>query len=230
MTILTTTHSRRAMLSGIGTGAGLMALGGCASFGGFSAIDAIRRLMLLSSERAFATLARPGGWFDQQVVGLDLGNVLGSRGDILTSILTSNLVKDRLEREFAQAAVDGVERAAPLVYETVRTIGFANTLALIRGGPREATSYLRGEMGDRLVTAMFPAVGEALRISSDPALRQILSTTTGVDIGRIVGGFTDSVDNAIWSQMGNEEAAIRANPAATRDPAIIGIFGGLASL
>jgi hypothetical protein len=33
------------------------------------------------------------------------------------------------------------------------------------------------------------------------------------------------VDRAIWGEIVREEAAIRADPRATRDPAIIAVFG-----
>ena len=46
---------RRAFIAGAG-GVGLLTLSGCAGLPGFGFTDAIRRLLLLSSERAFARL------------------------------------------------------------------------------------------------------------------------------------------------------------------------------
>jgi hypothetical protein len=58
---------RRAFVGGSMAGALLLA-SGCATTGyGLSFTDAIRRLLLLSSERAFARLTAPGGYWDQQV-------------------------------------------------------------------------------------------------------------------------------------------------------------------
>ena len=226
MTDFTTSiTSRRSFLAASGASLGLLALPGCATLGGFGAVDAIRRILLLSSERAFASLTQPGGWYDNQIFKLGLNDVLGSRGGILSTILTSGLVKNALEREFANFAVEGAERAAPLVYDAVRTIGFGNAVALITGNPTAATGYLRQNLGVSLVEAMVPEIGEAMRLSRDPAVGQLLSALTGVDTSAVISNFAAEANDVIWQEIGSQEAAIRANPRATNDPAIIAILG-----
>jgi hypothetical protein len=107
----------------------------------------------------------------------------------------------------------------------VRTIGWANAVDLIRGGPTAASSFLRQEMGFRLVEVMVPEVGQALRVAQDPLIGQLIAGLTGVDLGGVATSFSREVDNAIWTEIGREEAAIRADPGATRDPVLIGVFG-----
>ena len=144
---------------------------------------------------------------------------------MLSGLLTSALLKGRLEGAFADIAVAGSNRAAPIVADAVRTIGFANTIDLVRGGPSAATDALRGQLGGRLITEMVPELGEAMRIASDPVIGQLLNAATGSDISGITQRLAGNVDDAIWSEMGIEEAAIRANPQATGDPVLIGVFG-----
>lgn len=215
---------RRAVLAGIGA-AGLLALPGCASMGGLNLTEAVRRLLLLSSERAFARLTAPGGYWDEQVARVGLGNLLGTRGDVLSRILTSALFKSRLEHAFADIAVEGSERAAPVVADAVRVIGIRNAIDLVRGGPRAATAYLQGEMGGQLIEAMIPELGRAIEIASDPLVGQLIDAATGTHVSGIASRLAGKVNDAIWEEMGTEEAAIRANPSATRDPLLIGVFG-----
>jgi hypothetical protein len=184
---------------------------------------------VLSSERAFVRLTAPGGFWDQQVAQIGLSRFFGNRGGVLTNILTSTLFKSRMEDVVADVAVDASYRAAPIVADTVRTIGWANAIDLIRGGPTAASSYLRQEMGFRLVEAMVPEVGQALRVAQDPLVGQLIAGLTGVDLGGMATTFSQTVDDAIWSEIGREEAAIRADPAATRDPVLIGVFGANAA-
>ena len=216
---------RRAFIAGSLATAAALALPGCATTGGFSFTEAIRRLLVLSSERAFVRLTAPGGFWDQQVAQIGLGRFFGSRGGVLTNILTSALFKNRLEGVVADVAVDASYRAAPVVADAVRTIGYANAIDLIRGGPSAASSYLRQEMGLRLVEVMVPEVGQALRVAQDPLIGQLIAGLTGIDLGGVATTFANEVDNAIWTEIGREEAAIRADPAATRDPVLIGVFG-----
>ena len=217
---------RRAFIAGSLATAAALALPGCATTGGFSFTEAIRRLMVLSSERAFVRLTAPGGFWDQQIAQIGLSRFVGNRGNVLANILTSALFKSRLEDVFADVAVDASYRAAPVVADAVRTIGYANAIDLIRGGPSAASSYLRQEMGLRLVEVMVPEVGQALRVAQDPLIGQLIAGLTGIDLGGVATTFANEVDNAIWTEIGREEAAIRADPAATRDPVLIGVFGG----
>ncbi|HYD23891.1 MAG TPA: DUF4197 domain-containing protein [Croceibacterium sp.] len=218
-------HRRRAFLAGSLATVGALALPGCATTGAFSFTEAIRRLLVLSSERAFTRLTAPGGFWDQQVAQIGLNAFFGNRGNVLTNILTSTLFKNRLEDVVADVAVDASYRAAPIVADAVRTVGFANAVDLIRGGPTAATGFLRQQMGVRLVEALVPEVGQALRVAQDPLIGQLIAGLTGINLGGVADAFVAQVDDAIWSEMGREEAAIRADPAATRDPVLIGVLG-----
>ncbi|MFC3100911.1 DUF4197 domain-containing protein [Altererythrobacter lauratis] len=217
---------RRRVIGGLLTGAAVLTLPACATTGGrWSLVDAIRQLLFLSSMRAFARLTAPGGYWDSNVAQLGLEGFLGNRGSVLATILTSALFKTRLERAFAGFARDASDRAAPLVTDAVRVIGFENAVALVRGGPTAATGFLRQQMGNALIEAMVPEVGEALRVAQEPLVGQLLSALTGVDVPGVATTFSTRINDVIWQEIGVEEAAIRANPASTNDPLLIGVFG-----
>ena len=223
-------HTRRGLLGGIAASGALLALPACNGLGGFGLVDAVQRLLFLSSERAFGRMLQRDGFWDQQVAALGLGNVLGARGDVLSRILTSGLFKSRLDRAFGDIAYRGAERAAPIVTDAVRVIGIQNAIDLVRGGPTAATAFLRGNMGSRLIDAMVPELGTAMRVASDPLVGQALAALTGVDTAQVATRFADIIDETIWREIGNEEAAIRSDPAATNDAAIIAMFGAGARL
>ncbi|MBO9517049.1 MAG: DUF4197 domain-containing protein [Porphyrobacter sp.] len=221
---------RRAFIGGSFAAVAVLALPGCASYPAFSYEEAIRRLLVQASEGAFARLTEPGGYWDQQVAQVGLNGYFGNRGSVLANILTSALFKSRLEEVAAVIAIDASYRVAPVVADAVRTVGYANAIDLIRGGPTAATSYLRQEMGSRLIDALVPEVGEALRVAQDPLVGQLLAGLTGVDVGGVAQGFATSVENVIWTEIGREEAAIRANPGATGDRVLREAFGSGALL
>ena len=223
--ILERTSGRRAFLGGMTLGGAGLALSGCAGLPGFSLVDAVQRILFLSSDRAFSRMLNSGGFWDQQVATLGLSNLLGTRGDILSSILTSALFKNRLQDALGDVAYEGAERAAPLVTDAVRTIGIRNAIDLVNGGPTAATSFLRNAMGRSLVEAMVPELGGALRIASDPLVGQLVSALTGANFTNATTRFAANLDDTIWREIGFEEAAIRRDPQSTRDPLIIGAFG-----
>ncbi|MCA0910930.1 DUF4197 domain-containing protein [Qipengyuania gaetbuli] len=224
--ILATATHRRKFLGGLTLGGAALALPACSTLGGFSLVDAVQRLLYLSSERAFARMLDEGGFWDQQVAQVGLENLLGARGGVLGTILTSSLFKDRLYDAFGDIAYEGAERAAPIVTDAVRVIGIQNAVALVNGGPTAATGFLRGEIGTRLIDAMVPELGTAMRVAQDPLVGQALAALTGVNVSQVATRVADRIDDTIWNEIGNEEAAIRRDPRSTRDPLIIGVFGG----
>ncbi len=202
-------------------------LPGCESLGGFSLTDAIRRILSLSSQNAFALLLQPGGFYDSNVSRIALPDRFGGSngGGILSAVLQSRGFRDKLQRQLNRAAEKGAERAAPLVADAVRNVSIEDAAALVRGGPSAATSFLRGKMGPALVDAMLPGISDGLRLFDDQTISKALQSVTGFDIGSLAADVNSKVDNAIWSAIGYEEAAIRANPQKTNDPVLIGVFG-----
>ena len=212
--------ARRTFIAGAAA-TSIMALPGCASLGQLSLVDAIRRLLDRSTRGALARLVAPGGFYDNELARLDLPDVFGSRGNVLQSILTSAVFKGRLTKGLNSVAEDGARRAAPIIADTVRTIGIDNALALIKGGPTAATGFLRNAMGGRLIEAMVPALGDGLRVANDPIVGQAIAALTGVDVTGVARSLSGKVDNAIWGEIGREESAIRANPESTNDAVLI---------
>ena len=220
--IANATFARRAFL--VGTAAtGILALPGCQSLGGFSMTEAIRRLLTMSSKNAFAKLTAPGGFWDSEVARFDLP-VLFTGGGAVQTLLSSGPFKQGLQKQLNLVAEKGAERAAPVVYDTVRKLSIADAVGLIRGGPTAATSFLRAEMGSALINAMIPGLSDALSVTGDPIVRKAISALAGVDIDQVAQAVALRADNSIWYQIGAEESAIRANPSSTNDPLLIGVL------
>ena len=212
--------ARRTFIAGAAA-TGVLALPGCASLGQLSLVDAIRRVLERSTRGALARLVAPGGFYDNELARVDLPEIFGSRGNVLQDILTSAVYKGRLTKGLNSVAEAGARRAAPMIADTVRTIGIDNALALIKGGPTAATGFLRNAMAGSLIEAMVPALGDGLRVANDPVVGQAIAALTGVDVTGVARSLSGKVDNAIWGEIGREESAIRANPERTNDAVLI---------
>lgn len=219
------TTRRHVLLSGAAIAT--LTLPGCQSLPGFSLTEAIRRLLTLSSQNAFALLLQPGGFYDSSIARIALPDRFGgnSGGGILSVVLQSRQFRDRLQRQLNRAAEKGAERAAPMVADAVRNVSIENAAALIRGGPQAATSFLRRNMGTALLDSMLPGIADGLRLFDDQVIGQAVRSVTGFDIAALAQDITSKADDSIWAAIGLEESNIRADPQRTNDPVLIGVFG-----
>lgn len=222
-TISGTSIARRGFMAG-SLASGALLLPGCASMGGFSMVEAIKRLLTLSGERAFAKLVAPGGFWDSEVARFDLPTLFNGNAGGLKGLLTSTVFKNQLQKQLNIVAEKGAERAAPIMLEAVKTMSIPDAIGLVRGGPTAATTWLRSAMGPALINGMIPGLTDALRVSSDPVLGQAIKALAGVDLGGVAQAIANRADNSIWYQIGSEEREIRTNPQSTNDPLLIGVF------
>lgn len=219
-------YHRRAVL-GLGAAVGLLALPGCSTLPGLSLTEAIRRLLTVSSQNAFAELLQPNGFFDSQVARITVPDSLGGSRvtNIATALLRSPVVQDRLLKQVNRAAEEGAELAAPIVAETIRNMSIADAAAILNGGPRAATALLQGQLGNTLVDRMLPGIGSGLRLFDNEIISLVLSQATNVDFTGLSRDVTNKVNDAIYRAIGAQEESIRANPRATNDPLLIAVLG-----
>lgn len=229
MTAITT---RRTFL-GAACALPLLALPGCTTlgdFGGFGFEDAIRRLLTVSSQRAFANLLQDEGFFQDELARVTLPPQLGGSGagSVASALLRTSAVQNQLLRMVNRAAADAAGNAAPVVYDSIRSMTITDAVSIVRGGPSAATAYLEQSIGDRIVDALFPGVGTALRVLDNGMLSRALGAATGIDFAGLQQDVTRKTARGIWSAIGREEAAIRADPRSANDPVLTGVFGVLA--
>ncbi len=196
---------------------------------GYSLEEGVRRLLTLSTQRAFARLFAPDGFYDSQVAKLPpspaLGGKAGSLGAILSSVLETPAVRRRLSQALNRIAQDAAARATPIVMDAIRGLPPGEALATIRGGPTAATDLLRRRAGPAVADAILPFIGRGLRSDLMEVAGAALSGATGVDYVELGQTLAAQAMDAMFDAIAREEAAIRADPAATRDPVLVALLG-----
>lgn len=219
--------SRRALI-GAGLALPVLALPGCATrLGDLVNLEgAIRRLLTISSQRAFARLLTDEGFFRDDLARIEVPPQLGGSrvSAALAVALGTRAVQDRLLRIVNDAAEEGARAAAPVVYDSIRDVSITDAARILRGGPTAATDYLASSVGDRLFDVVFPGVGNALRVLDNGVIQQVLRVATGINFSGLQADVARKASASIYKAMGREEAAIRANPESTNDPLLIGAF------
>ncbi|MBK2451775.1 DUF4197 domain-containing protein, partial [Escherichia coli] len=127
----------------------IIGLSACATpIGGYTLDEGVRRLMILSSQRAFQRLIQPGGFYDDQLTRIEIPEFEGDRsGAVLAAVLRTNAVRRQIAIALNDVAVDAADRAAPIVLDSVRRMTIADAVSVLRGGPTAATNLLERQTG-----------------------------------------------------------------------------------
>lgn len=216
---------RRLLLAAIA----LAPLAGCATPGPrYSLDEGVRRLLTLSTQRAFGRLFAPNGFYDAQVARVP--RLLGRQGNgklaaALLAVLQTDAFRRRLSYGLNDVAQRAAERATPIVLAQIRALPPAQARAALNAGPTAATDLLKARAGPAVLDAMLPGVSRGLRSDLAEMAGAALSASTGVDYVELGQTLAADAMDAMFAAIGREEAAIRADPAATRDPVLIDLLG-----
>jgi hypothetical protein len=218
----------------IATGAATLALllPACATLGGGGGLDfarILKDLLGLSSERAFARLLAPDGFFDDQLARIAVPDALGGQAatGMAAVLLRSEPVQKRLLKQVNKAAGFAAKAAEPIVADAISSLSVADARAVVRGGPTAATDLLQAALGASLGARLVPGVASALGLGDSAIISQVLKVATGFDVDRLAADVGGKAAASIFRAIGREEAAIRANPAATNNPGLIAAFSAL---
>lgn len=218
--------SRRSMLA---AAVAVPALGvaGCAGGPGLSLIDAIKRLLSLSAQRAFASLMRENGFFDDALARISLPDALGGARatSIASAVLGSQVFRTRLTRQVNRAAEKGAELAAPVVADAITSLSIPDAAKIISAGGTGATDLLKAAMGNALFGKMLPGIDNGLKLFDSPVVTEALRQVTNIDFAGLRDDVSQKASDAIYRAIGREEVAIRADPASTNDPLLSAVFG-----
>ncbi len=204
----------------------LLPLAACATpMGRYTIEDAVRRLLQLSSERAFARLTEPGGFYDDQLTRIVPPDLSGGRGGaVLSALLRTNAVRNQVARSLNDVAVDLADNATPIVMDAVQRMTLADAVSVLRGGPTAATDLLAREARGSVVEALLPGASRALRSDMFEMLSAALSASGGRDYAALADNVSGQIGDAIFRAIGREEAEIRRDPGATRDPILMALL------
>jgi hypothetical protein len=139
---------------------------------------------------------------------------------------------DKAILQINRSAEKAVGYAAPIFVNAIKQMTLTDAVNLIKGGNTSATDYFKGKTTDSLKAAFSPVIKKTLDSTSATryytdivnAYNKLPTTFTKAnpDLKDYV---TTMAVNALFDQIGKEEQAIRANPAARTTDLLKKVFG-----
>jgi hypothetical protein len=219
-----------------------LALGACAEMsqivqsgaagpsGESSLARAIKESLELSSTRAADLLSRTGGYQNSSTYRIKLPASVQPVASRLRQFGLGGQL-DRIESLMNQAAEHAAVEAKTLFVSTVRSMTVTDALGIVRGGDTAATQYFRQHTEAELRQRYLPIIKSNLQQIGFysqyekllSAYKQLpLANKPDLDLEQHV--LTQSL-NALFTQVGEEEKAIRKDPLGSGSSAIAAVFG-----
>ena len=199
------------------------------------AAEALRQALDQGVGRGITSLNRENGFFGNEAYKLLLPAEAQRIENTLRTLGMGAMV-DRAILQINRAAEDAVGHARPIFVDAIRQMTITDALNIVRGSNTAATDYFRQKTKDRLITAFTPVIKGSLdQFSATKYYGEVVNTYNNFpttlnklnpDLPSYVVG--KAVD-ALFDQIAQEEANIRANPAARTTELLKRVFGSTAS-
>lgn len=195
------------------------------------AAQAIREALDQGTGRGIGVLNKPDGFFGNETYKLFLPPDAQRVENTLRQLGFSSLV-DKAILQINRAAEDAVGFARPIFLDAIREMTIADAINIIRGPQDAATQYFRQKTTDKLVTAFLPVIKSSLeKFSATKYYTDVINTynnfpTTARKINPDLPSYVvDKAVSALFDQIAQEEAAIRADPVARTTEILKKVFG-----
>lgn len=191
---------------------------------------AIKESLELGSTRAADLLSRAGGYQNSSVYRIRLPQAVQPIAGRLRQFGLGGQV-DRIEALMNQGAERAAVEAKPVFINAVRSMTVTDAMGIVRGGNTAATDYFRQRTEADLRQRYLPIIQNNLQqIGFYNQYQQLLSaykqlplaSKPDLDLEQHV--LTQSL-NALFTQVGEEEKAIRQDPLGRGSSAIAAVFG-----
>jgi hypothetical protein len=195
------------------------------------ASQAIREALDKGVGKGISFLNKTDGFFGNNVYKLFLPPEAQKIENTLRNIGMGSIV-DRAILQINRAAEDAVGYASPIFVDAIKEMTIADAINIVKGQPDAATQYFRQKTTQKLVNAFTPIVKQSLdKFSATKYYGDVVSTynnfpTTLNKINPDLPSYVvDKAVNALFDQIAQEEANIRANPVARTTEILKKVFG-----
>jgi hypothetical protein len=181
---------------------------------------------------AIGKLGVPGGFLNNPKVKIPLPPALDEVAKVMR-MMGRGKDADELVATMNQAAEQAVPQAKELMITAVKTMSVEDAKRILTGGDDSVTQFFRAKTAAPLSAKFLPMVKRATdRVGLAQKYDQFAGE--GVKLGLIKGDaanieryVTDKALDGLYLMIGEEERAIRQNPAAAASAIVSKVFGAL---
>jgi hypothetical protein len=179
--------------------------------------QALRTALTQGAQVAVAKLGTTDGFLGNPKVRIPLPGKL-QKAEKLLRTLGMSAQTDALVTAMNRAAEAAVPEARALLMDAVRNMSVQDVAGILTGGQNSATEYFRGKTSELLTARFLPIVKKSTdKVNLAARYNTVAAKAAGLGIvdsrdASIENYVTQKALDGLFKMIGEEEAAIRANP------------------
>ncbi|MFZ3207634.1 MAG: DUF4197 domain-containing protein [Geobacteraceae bacterium] len=196
-------------------------------------VNGLKEALATGTERAVAAVAKPDGYFGNQVIKILLPDKVQQAADVLGSLGYQQQV-DEFVLTMNRAAEKAAPKAAGFFGDAIRQMSVEDAKGILSGGDTAATEFFSRKTRPLLVDAFKPAVAKSMdQVGTARAYKEMigkydvtpLASLAGIPSLDLNAYVTNKALDGLFKMVAEEEKRIRTNPAARTTDLLRKVFG-----
>ena len=197
-------------------------------------VQGLKEALATGTERAVTEVAKPDGYFGNQLIKILLPDKIRQVADVLGKVGYQHQV-DEFVLSMNRAAEKAAPKAASFFGDAIREMSVEDAKGILSGGDTAATEFFEKKTRPKLFTAFKPTITQSMdQVGTARAYKDMIGKYENAPFASIIG--TPSLDldtyvtnkalDGLFLKVGEEERKILTNPAARTTDLLRKVFGG----
>ena len=196
-------------------------------------VKGLKEALATGTERAISEVAKPDGYFGNQLIKILLPEKIRNAADLLAKIGFQQQV-DEFVLSMNRAAEKSAPRAAGFFGDAIRQMTVEDAKGILNGGDTAATQFFEKNTRSKLYQAFKPAVAKSMdQVGTVRVFKELIAKYETIPFASLAGApsldldayVTNKALDGLFIMVGEEEKKIRTNPAARTTDLLRKVFG-----
>ncbi len=196
-------------------------------------VKGLKEALATGTERAVAEVAKPDGYFGNQLIKILLPSKVQRAADLLGTLGYQQQV-DEVVLTMNRAAEKAAPKAAAFFGDAIRKMTVEDAEGILRGGGASATEFFEKKTRPQLFDAFKPSVSRSMdQVGTTRAYKEMLGKYDMSPLAALAGipsldldaYVTNKALDGLFKMVAEEEKKIRTNPAARSTELLRKVFG-----
>ncbi len=224
------TVSQADMLGDMMKGMKLPGVPGASGLDNSTIVSGLKEALTVGTGNAVASTSKVDGYFGNQMIKILMPEKIQKVADMLGKVGYQKQV-DEFILSMNRAAEKAAPQAKSYFIGAIKEMTFEDAQKILHGSDTAATEYFKSKTSDKLYNAFKPVISQSMdQVGTTHAYKEMMGKYTAIpfmkaeslDLDQYV---TNKALDGLFYMVGQEEKAIRTNPAARTTDLLKKVFG-----